>query len=128
MLSIALSWVLIPSLSWTFEKLFTPGPPAHVQFVVHATVDPSSETRFAHWLPDVAPDSPQRSRSREYDPAVTVSHCPQCTLVSTVSRASSAGAARDRMAKGRREMRVATARIVESISRTRQVPESSEQA
>lgn len=65
MLEIALTCVLMPSLSWMFEKLFTPVPPTHVQFVVHETVDPSSDVRCEHWLPEVAPDSPQRSSSRE---------------------------------------------------------------
>lgn len=90
-----------------FEKLFTlVEAPAHVQFVTQATVEPSSDVRCEHWLPDVAADSPQRLSSKEYGPAATEFHCPQYTLVSTVSRASKTGVPRAERANGRRETSV----------------------
>lgn len=83
MLDMALSCLFIPVLRWIFEKLFTPDPPVQVQVVVQATVSPLSEMRLEHCEPEVAPDSPQRSRSIEYGPAATESHWPQWEVVST---------------------------------------------
>lgn len=98
-----------------FEKLFTlVEAPAHVQFVTQATVEPSSDVRCEHWLPDVAADSPQRLSSKEYGPAATESHCPQYTLVSTVSRESRTGVPRAERANGRREARMEIASILSS--------------
>ena len=65
MLEIALSCLLIPWLSWMFVKLFTPLPPVHVHVVFHEIVLPPMVTRFAHCEPEVAPDFPHWSRSRE---------------------------------------------------------------
>lgn len=56
------------------EKLLTPFPPVHVQAVFHETVVPLRLTKLEHCDPEVAPDSPHRSRKRVYSPAVTVSH------------------------------------------------------
>lgn len=63
MLESSLSCWFKPFVTPTFEKLFTPDPPAHVQFVFHAIVDPLKLTTCEHWDPAVAPDSPQRSRN-----------------------------------------------------------------
>lgn len=65
MLLIALSCLLMPSFSCMLEKLLTPLPPVHVHVVFHEMVLPLKLMRLAHCDPEVAPDSPQRSRSRE---------------------------------------------------------------
>ena len=87
MLLIALSCVLRPLLSCTFEKLFTSIPPVHVQFVVHDTVLPLTDFTWAQLEPADALVAPHWSTSMLYrEVAAIESHCPQCMDVSCLLR------------------------------------------
>jgi hypothetical protein len=57
MLLIALSFLLIPDVSWMFGYVFTPLPPDHDQVVFHAIVVPLRLVTCAHCEPD-APEMP----------------------------------------------------------------------
>ena len=81
MLLMALSCLFKPWFSWMLLKLFTPVPPVQVQVVFQETVVPLRLIKFEHWLPDVAPEAPQRSVRREYGPTATVSQSSHCCAV-----------------------------------------------
>ena len=57
-----------------------PVPPVQVYSVDHATVLPLTDSSVEHCEPEVASPSPQRSVNREYEPAATVSYCPQTVV------------------------------------------------
>lgn len=103
-----------------FVKLLTPEPPFQVQVVFQDIVEPLRLTKFAHCEPDVAPDSPQRSSSREYWLAVTVSHCPQWEDVSTLAReSSSTGVGEAKASETRGARRTSLENIVRKVERLR---------
>jgi hypothetical protein len=83
MLLIVLSCLLSPWLSAMSVNVLTPEPPVHVHVVFHATVDPHSVASDAQSEPALAPDVPHWSSRSEYGPAATLSHWPQCAVVST---------------------------------------------